>query len=164
MRRLSFALPIALVAIFGILYLNFRRLSPVLVIMATLPFGVIGSVAGLRLMGENFSVSSAVGCIALLGQLVLAGIVLCTRIDEHHAAGAPDTLAGGVGIAFRPVMLTSSIALFGLVPAALSHAMGSETQRPFAIAIIAGLVAGVPAVLFLLPGAYFSLLQRFARR
>ena len=154
MRRLAVSLPLALAAIVAILWANFRRWRPTLLIVALLPFGVLGGVAGLRAMGENFSVSSAVGCIALLGQVVLAGVLVCTRVDEALAAGDADPLSTGTQAALKPVLLTTALALLGLVPAALSHAMGSETQRPFAIAIIAGLVAGIPAMLFLLPVAY----------
>jgi cobalt-zinc-cadmium resistance protein CzcA len=158
LKRLALSLPVAIGAIAVILYGNFRQARPVAFIMAMLPFAVGGAVAGLRLMGENFSVSSAVGCIALVGQVVLAGIVVCSKIDETRERHGDPWV--GVGEAFRPVMLTSSIALFGLVPAALSHAMGSETQRPFAIAIIAGLLAGVPTVLLLLPLFYRPLQRR----
>lgn len=154
MQRLAVALPLALAAITAILYAIFRRLKPTLIILGTLPFAVIGGVAGLRAMGENFSVSSAVGCIALLGQVVLAGVLLCTRIDEAREAGSADAMREGSAVALRPVLLTTSLALLGLLPAAMSHAMGSETQRPFAIAIIAGLLAGIPTLLFLLPIAY----------
>jgi cobalt-zinc-cadmium resistance protein CzcA len=154
MRRLGISLPLALLAIVAILYANFRRWRPTLLIVSLLPFAVFGGVAGLRAMGENFSVSSAVGCIALLGQVVLAGVLVCTRIDEAVAVNDPDPVRTGTQTAFKPVLLTTSLALLGLVPAATSHAMGSETQRPFAIAIIAGLVAGIPAMLLLLPVAY----------
>jgi cobalt-zinc-cadmium resistance protein CzcA len=154
MRRLGISLPLALLAIVAILYANFRRWRPTLLIVSLLPFAVFGGVAGLRAMGENFSVSSAVGCIALLGQVVLAGVLVCTRVDEAVAVNDPDPLRTGTQTAFKPVLLTTSLALLGLVPAATSHAMGSETQRPFAIAIIAGLVAGIPAMLLLLPVAY----------
>jgi len=154
MRRLAIALPLAVFAIIAILYANFRRWRPTLMIVAFLPLALIGAVAGLRLMGENFSVSSAVGCIALIGQLVLAGVLICSRIDEAAEANSIEAMREGAETAFRPVVLTTSLALLGLLPAALSHAMGSETQRPFAIAIIAGLLAGIPAILFLLPVAY----------
>ncbi|MFO0604169.1 MAG: CusA/CzcA family heavy metal efflux RND transporter [Polyangiales bacterium] len=154
MKRLGVTLPLALLAIVGILWGNFRRWSPTLRIVALLPFAVVGGIAGLRAMGENFSVSSAVGCVALLGQVVLAGVLVCERIDEARRRGDADPLASGAQDAFKPVLLTTSLALLGLVPAALSHAMGSETQRPFAIAIIAGLVAGIPAMLVLLPVTY----------
>ncbi len=153
LRRLGAVLPVALAVIVAILQANLRSARVTARIVATLPFAVAGGVAGLRAMGENFSVSSAVGCIALLGQVVLAGVLVCGRIDEARAHGEADPVMAGARVAFKPVMLTASLAMLGLVPAALSHAMGSETQRPFAIAILAGLVAGVPAALLLLPVA-----------
>jgi cobalt-zinc-cadmium resistance protein CzcA len=156
MLRLSLAVPVALGAILGLLYFDFRRWTPTLAIFLLLPIAVTGAVSGLRLMGENFSVSSAVGCIALLGQVVLSGVIVCTRYnqackrtEERRAA-----LLEGASIAFRPVLLTTMLAMLGLLPAAMSHAMGSETQRPFAIAIVAGLIISLPAVLFLLPVFY----------
>lgn len=154
MRRLAIALPLALAAIAAILYANFRKLRPTWMILGVLPFAIAGAITGLRLMGENFSVSSAVGCIAVIGQIVLAGVIVCSRIDEQRMEGAREPTVAGLAVAFRPVLATISLALLGLIPAALSHAMGSETQRPFAIAIIAGLVAATPVVLLLLPLAY----------
>ena len=154
MRRLGVALPLALLAIVGVLYINFKRWYPTLLIMGFVPLAMAGSVAGLRFLGENFSVSSAVGCIALLGQVVLAGVTVCARIDHARHAGAADGLIDGARDAFRPVLLTTVLALFGLLPAAMSHAMGSETQRPFAIAVVAGLFLVTPALLVLLPLLY----------
>ncbi|MBL8602357.1 MAG: efflux RND transporter permease subunit [Myxococcales bacterium] len=151
LRRLGVAFPIALAVIVALLYAHFRRWAPTLKIVAMLPFALVGAVVGLRLAGQNFSVSSAVGCIALLGQVVLAGVLLCARIDEAAAQGEPDPVEKGAAVAFKPVLLTTSLALLGLVPAATAQAMGSETQRPFAIAILSGLVAATPAVLLLLP-------------
>jgi cobalt-zinc-cadmium resistance protein CzcA len=154
MRRLALSLPAALAAILGILFLNFGRLRPTLVIAAFLPLACFGAVAGLRLAGELFSVSGAVGCIALLGQVVLSGVVLCGAIDRAAADGEPNPAIAGARAALRPVLLTTALALLGLVPAALSQAMGSETQRPFAIAIVAGLVVTTPVMLALLPLLY----------
>jgi len=156
MLRLSLAVPVALGAILGLLYFDFRRWTPTLAIFLLLPVAVIGAVSGLRLMGENFSVSSAVGCIALLGQVVLSGVIVCTRYNQARKSIEDRRIAllEGAGVAFRPVFLTTMLAMLGLLPAAMSHAMGSETQRPFAIAIVAGLLVSLPAVLFLLPVIY----------
>ena len=151
MRRLAVTVPPALVCILLILYWIFRRARPMAAIGAMLPIAVLGAVAGLRLAGENLSVSAAVGCVALLGQVSLAGILVCSRIDEAAARDADDPLVEGTREALRPVLLTTALAVLGLVPAATSHAMGSETQRPFAIAIVAGLVTVLPMVLFALP-------------
>jgi outer membrane protein, heavy metal efflux system len=97
-----------------------------------------------------------VGCIALLGQVVLAGVTICARIDAAREHGSEDPMVEGARDAFRPVLLTTALALLGLLPAAMSHAMGSETQRPFAIAVVAGLLVIAPAVLFILPMLYVS--------
>jgi cobalt-zinc-cadmium resistance protein CzcA len=162
MNRLALAVPIALTVIIGVLYANFGKWAPTLTIFGFLPVAVIGAVAGLNLLNENFSVSSAVGCIALLGQIVLSGVIYCTQIA---AARTPETtrremLLSGAGEAFRPVLLTTMLALLGLVPAAMSHSMGSETQRPFAIAIVSGLLISLPAIQFILPCIYASLVSR----
>ena len=154
MKRLALTVPLALCAVLGILYAHFRRVRPAFLILGALPFGIVGAIAGLRLMGENFSVSGAVGCIALLGQMVLAVVLLLTRIEEAELQGEGNPIVEGAKTAFRPVMLTTSLAVLGLTPSALSHAMGSETQRPFAIAILAGLIIGIPMIMLLLPLAY----------
>jgi len=151
MRRLGVVLPFALGAIFAILSAYFGSTRPAVTILGVVPFALAGAVAGLRLMGESFSVSSAVGCIAAIGQVVLAGVIVCSGIDERRRAGSEDAAREALAVAFRPVLATTSLAVLGLLPAALSHAMGSETQRPFAIAIITGLIAAAPATLFLLP-------------
>lgn len=154
MKRLGLIVPLVLLAMMGVLYWNFGRLRPALVIMAFLPLSAIFALASLHLMGEHFSVSAAVGCITLLGQITLVGVLLCTRIDHAQTSGEADPTLEGARVALRPVLLTVSLAAIGLVPAALSHGMGSESQRPFAIAIIGGLVATVPLVLLLLPLFY----------
>jgi cobalt-zinc-cadmium resistance protein CzcA len=161
MRRLGITVPIALCVIVAVLFTNFGRWAPTLTILAILPMAVIGSIAGLRALGENFSVSSAVGCIALLGQIVLSGVIYCEQLlrarrtnDDRRGA-----LLAGAREAFRPVLLTTALAGFGLVPAALSHSMGSETQRPFAIAIVSGLLVSLPIVTFAMP-IFFSMVVK----
>lgn len=164
MRRLGISVPLALVVIVGVLFLNFGRWAPTLTILALLPVAALGAVAGLRTFGVNFSVSSAVGCIALLGQVVLSGVIECTQylaaLDAKHERR--QALLVGAREAFRPVMLTTMLALLGLVPAALAHGMGSETQRPFAIAIVSGLVVSLPAVTLLLPVVFSTIVPRAA--
>lgn len=163
MRRLGVTVPMALCVIVGVLFTNFNRWAPTLVILMLLPVAALGAVAGLRLMHVNFSVSSAVGCIALLGQVVLSGVIECTQYLRALAAtrNRRQALLQGAEEAFRPVMLTTTLALLGLVPAALAHGMGSETQRPFAIAIVSGLVASLPAVTLVAP-IMFSMIVRHA--
>lgn len=151
MARLAVAMPVSLSVIIGILFFIFRRWRPTLLVISLVPLAVVGAVGGLALLGENFSVSSAVGCIALLGQVVLAGVTLCSRIDEAASLGDADPCISGARDALRPVLATSALAALGLVPAAFSHAMGSETQRPFAIAIVSGLLIITPILLMVLP-------------
>lgn len=154
MKRLGVTVPLALLLVALILRALFGRWKPALAILSLLPVAVLGAVAGLRLAGENLSVSAAVGCVALLGQVALGGVLVCERVDEAAEHGDETPSLTGAVEALRPVLLTSTLAALGLVPAALSHAMGSETQRPFAIAIIAGVVSALPAVLLLLPLVY----------
>lgn len=154
MGRLSVIVPLVLLAMLAVLYWNFGSIRPAVVIMGFLPISTIFAVSSLQAMGEHFSVSAAVGCITLLGQITLVGVLLCTRIDHEAKTGASDAAISGARIALRPVLLMACLAAIGLVPAALSQGMGSESQRPFAIAIIGGLITTVPLVLILLPLFY----------
>jgi len=161
MARLAITVPIALLVIVCVLFGNFGLWAPTLTILAVLPIAVVAAVAGLRGLGENFSVSSAVGCIALLGQIVLSGVITCTAYLKARETKTDrrEALLTGARESFRPVVLTTTLAGLGLVPAALSHAMGSETQRPFAIAIVSGLVASLPVITIVMP-IFFSLIAR----
>lgn len=154
MRRLAMVVPATLAAILGILFWNFQRWAPALLVMALLPLASVVAVALLRLTGENFSVSAAVGCITLLGQVTLGGVLVCSRVEETAQRGEAEPIVEGAVSALRPVLLALGLAGLGLLPAALSHGMGSESQRPFAITIIGGLFAAVPLVLVVLPALY----------
>jgi outer membrane protein TolC len=154
MARLATVVPLTLTAMIGILFVNFRRWKPTLLILALLPLSGLCSIAFLRLTGEHFSVSAAIGVITLLGQVTLSGVLVCTRIDLKARIGAADPVIEGAAVALRPVMLTVCLAAFGLVPLALSDGMGSESQRPFAIALIGGLIAAFPMVMLLMPLFY----------
>ena len=113
-------------------------------------------------MTGGVSVSAAVGFIALLGQACLASLLLVSVVDERRRAGEAMTaaLTGGAASRFRVVLMTAMLAILGLMPAALSHGVGSETQRPFAVVIIGGLLTAVPATLFVLPVLYSVLVRR----
>ena len=154
MRRLAVVVPLTLLAMVGILFANFRRWRPTLLIMALLPLALVVAVAFLQLAGQNFSVAAAIGCVTLLGQVTLGGVLVCSRIDERAAEGAADPVGEGASIALRPVLLTMALAALGLVPAALSTGMGAESQRPFAITIVGGLLGAIPLVLLVLPLLY----------
>ena len=154
MQRLAVVVPLTLLAMIAILFANFRRWAPTLLIIGLLPAALLAAVVFLKLSGNNFSVSAAVGCVILLGQVTLCGVLVCSRIDEQALANVADPIRMGVETALRPIFLTVSLAALGLVPAALSMGMGAESQRPFAITIIGGLLATLPLVLILLPVLY----------
>jgi len=161
MKRLSFAVPISLAVIVLLLYLNFRSWRRPFLVMATLPLGIVGAIIGLRITHLHFSVSAAIGCVALVGQMVLGSVLSMERVIEERAHGreGEEAIRLGFARAFRPVTLASALALLGLVPLAMSKGMGAETQRPFAVAILFGGMVGVPALLLLLP-IFESLAER----
>lgn len=156
MKRLALILPVALGLILALLWLAFGRARSALVVIAATPLALPGAALALWLTRVPVSVSAVVGGIALLGQTVLAGVVIVSSVNELRAEGyARDAaLVEGASRRLRAVMLTALLAALGLVPAALSHAMGSETQRPFALVIVGGVTFATPMLLFVLPLLY----------
>ncbi len=156
MRRLAVIVPVAVLIICLLLYGAFGRVRSALVVLAAAPLCLPGAALALRLAGVNLSVSAVVGGIALLGQTVLAGVVVVSSINELRDSGAPPVVAVVEGTArrMRAVLITAALAALGLLPAALSHAMGSETQRPFALVIVGGVTLATPLLLFVLPTLY----------
>jgi cobalt-zinc-cadmium resistance protein CzcA len=125
-------------------------------VLAVAPLAMSGGVFGLSAAHIPLSVSAAVGFIALLGQVCLASLLVVSAIEQRRRAG-DDLLAAltaAISGRFRMVLLTALLAILGLLPAALSRSVGSETQRPFAIVIISGLLTAVAVTLFVLPFAY----------
>jgi cobalt-zinc-cadmium resistance protein CzcA len=127
-------------------------------VLATLPAALPGALGALALAKVNLSVSAAVGFIALLGQTVLAGLVMVSSIDQLRAEDPTlplrDAVVQGVSRRLRAVLVTALLASLGLLPAALSHAIGSETQRPFALVVVGGVLIGTPLVLTIIPALY----------
>ena len=116
----------------------------------------LGGLLALVLTGTHFSVSSGVGFLALFGVSVQTGVIMLEYINQLRARGDSivDAAVDGAVLRLRPVMMTMLVATFGLVPAALSHAIGSDSQRPFAIVIVGGLIAALAMSLVLLPTLY----------
>lgn len=156
MRRLAMIVPIAVLLICLLLYGAFGRARSALVVLAAAPLCLPGAALALDVAGVNLSVSAVVGGIALLGQTVLSGVVIVSSINELREAGVNYTVAVVEGTArrMRAVLITAALASLGLLPAALSHAMGSETQRPFALVIVGGVALATPLLLFALPTIY----------
>ena len=155
-RRLLFILPITVLVIFIILYGMFRAVKWALLILGVVSLAPIGGLLALLITGTHFSVSSGVGFLALFGVSVQTGVIMVEYINQLRARGhsIEDSAIEGAVLRLRPIMMTMLVATFGLVPAAMSHAIGSDSQRPFAIVIVGGLVAALAMSLVLLPTLY----------
>ena len=155
-KRLSAVVPVALGLIFLTLFSTFRSVRQSVLVLANIPFALIGGVFGLWLTGEYLSVPASVGFIALLGIAVLNGIVMVTYFNQLRALGRPihEVVTEGALRRLRPVLMTASIAAFGLVPLLFAQGPGSEIQRPLAIVVIGGLVSSTLLTLFILPMLY----------
>ena len=152
-KRLSIVVPVALGLIFITLFSTFRSVRQSLLVLANIPFALIGGVFALWLSGEYLSVPASVGFIALLGISVLNGVVMLTYFNQLLAEGRPldEVVTEGALRRLRPVLMTASIAAFGLLPLLFAAGPGSEIQRPLAIVVIGGLVSSTLLTLFMLP-------------
>jgi cobalt-zinc-cadmium resistance protein CzcA len=151
--RLIVVVPITLVCIFFILFTAFHSARLALIILLNVPLAAIGGIVGLALARLPISVSALVGFVALFGASVQNGVILLERIRQLVNEGHPvsKSVVQGAVARLRPVLMTSGMAALGLLPAALSHAIGAETARPFAIVIVGGLVSSTLLTLFVLP-------------
>jgi len=155
-RRLMIIVPITILVIFIIIYTMFRSAKWALLILAVVAMAPLGGLLALLITGTHFSVSSGVGFLALFGVSVQTGVIMLEYINQLRAKGytVVDAAVEGAVLRLRPIMMTMLVATFGLVPAALSHAIGSDSQRPFAIVIVGGLVAALAMSIILLPTLY----------
>jgi len=154
--RLAVIVPLTVLIIFILLYTMFRSAKWALLILAIVTMAPIGGLLALLLTGTHFSVSSGIGFLALFGVSVQTGVIMLEYINQLRARGYTivDAAIEGAVLRLRPIMMTMLVATFGLVPAALSHAIGSDSQRPFAIVIVGGLIAALAMSLVLLPTLY----------
>lgn len=154
--RLMVVLPVSLILIFAVLYATLNSIRASLLILLNIPFAVVGGIVALALSGEYLSVPASVGFIALLGIAVLNGLVLVSYFRQLREEGVPMAEAVRLGAArrMRPVLMTASIAAFGLVPLLFATGPGSEIQKPLAIVVIGGLVSATMLTLILLPMLY----------
>ncbi len=154
--RLLIVLPITILIIFILLYTMFKSLKWALLIMVNVAIAPIGGLLALWFTGTNFSVSSGVGFLALFGVSVQTGVIMLEYINQLRARRftVEDAAVEGAVLRLRPIMMTMLVATLGLLPAALSHAIGSDSQRPFAIVIVGGLIAALVMSVFLLPTLY----------
>jgi cobalt-zinc-cadmium resistance protein CzcA len=155
-QRLAIVVPIALSLVFLLLYATFNSISQAILILSNIPFAMIGGVFALWLSGEYLSVPASVGFIALLGIAVLNGVVMVSYFNQLANQGMviAQVVIEGAKRRLRPVLMTASIAAFGLVPLLFATGPGSEIQRPLAIVVIGGLVSSTLLTLILLPMLY----------
>ena len=161
-RRLLLVLPVTILVIFIILYAMFQSVKWALLILTNVAMARIGGLLALMITHTNFSVSSGVGFLALFGVSVQTGVIMLEYINQLRVQGyTPEEAAvEGAVLRLRPIMMTMLVATLGLLPAALSHGIGSDSQRPFAIVIVGGLISDLVMSIFLLPVLY----TWFARR
>jgi cobalt-zinc-cadmium resistance protein CzcA len=159
MARLSVIVPISVLIIFLLLFNAFKSFRSSLLIIANIPFSMIGGILALWLTGIYLSVSAAIGFIALFGQSVLNGVVMVALFDElkRHGKSPQEAVSSGAVMRLRTVLMTALLASLGLLPMALSHGIGAETQKPLAVVVIGGLVSATLLVLYVLPVLYVML-------
>jgi cobalt-zinc-cadmium resistance protein CzcA len=155
-RRLAFIVPITLLLMAGILYSAFQSWKWVLLIMAVVGLSPLGGLLSLLATGTHFSVSSGLGFLALIGVSVEIGVIMVEYINQLRVRGRSviDAAKEGASLRLRPIMMTMLVATLGLLPAALSHDIGSDSQRPFAIVIVGGLIVELFISVILLPALY----------
>jgi cobalt-zinc-cadmium resistance protein CzcA len=154
--RLLIIVPITVLLIFIILYSMFRSFKWAILILLNVMLARIGGLLALLITHTNFSVSSGVGFLALFGVSVQTGVIMLEYINQLRARGhtIEDSAVEGAVLRLRPIMMTMLVATLGLLPAALSHGIGSDSQRPFAIVIVGGLISDLVMSIFLLPTLY----------
>ena len=154
--RLFLIVPLTIVLIFVILYMMFNSLKWAVLLLANVMMAPLGGMLALLFTHTNFSVSSGIGFLALFGVSVQTGVIMLEYINQLRARGyvVMEAAIEGAVLRLRPIMMTMLVATLGLLPAATSHAIGSDSQRPFAIVIVGGLIAALVMSVFLLPTLY----------
>jgi cobalt-zinc-cadmium resistance protein CzcA len=156
MARLRLMVPVALVLIFVLLYLNFRAVRPVMLILTNIPLALVGGILGLKASGLYLSVSASVGFIALFGIAVLNGLVMVEFFRNLEASGASrrHAVEEGAELRLRPVLMTAATTALGLLPMVWASGIGSEVQRPLAVVVVSGVVTSTLLTLMVLPVLY----------
>ena len=164
MKRLSWIVPLSIAVIFLLLFDAFGSFRSALLIISNIPFAMIGGIVALWVTGIPLSVSAAIGFIALFGQAVLNGVVMVSYFNQLRGEGVAleEAVVQGAMVRLRTVLMTALLAMLGLLPMAMSNAIGAETQRPLAVVVIGGLISATFLTLFVLPTFYRVLHRREA--
>jgi len=152
-KKLSQVVPISIIIIFIILFITFGNARDSLLVLVNVPFALIGGILALHITGTIFSISAGIGFIALFGICIQNGVILITVFKQnlYEKLSLEDSLKFGVKERTRPVVMTALMAMIGLLPAAISTGIGSETQKPLAIVVIGGLVTATVLTLLIFP-------------
>jgi len=155
-RRLMLVLPVTIMLIYALLYMMFKSGKWATLILANVSMAPLGGLLALLITGTHFSVSSGVGFLALFGVSVQTGVIMLEYINQLRVNGHSihEAAVEGAVLRLRPIMMTMLVATLGLLPAATSHGIGSDSQRPFAIVIVGGLITALAISVFLLPTLY----------
>ena len=164
MARLKMMVPVSLIFIFILLYLNFRDARPVFLILVNIPLALVGGVIGLKLFGMYLSVSASVGFIALFGIAILNGLVMVEFFRTLESEGKPrrEAVEEGAEMRLRPVLMTAATTALGLLPMVWASGVGSEVQRPLAVVVVFGVVTSTLLTLMVLPVLYDRLGSKVA--
>ena len=166
LKRLALIVPATIFFIFVLLYTAFNSVRYAALILANVPFATIGGIVALAITGQYLSVPSAIGFIAVFGAAMLNGIVLVSFLNQQRGSGLSvrEAVVRGTALRLRPVLMTASVAILGLVPMLLSSGVGAETQRPLATVVVGGLITSTLLTLLLLPVLYDWMETRAERR
>ena len=164
-KRLSQVVPISILIIFLILFIMFGDIKDAGMVLMNVPFAIIGGIAALLITGTNFSISAGIGFIALFGICIQNGVILISvfkknlqKVKKHefNTHTLENAIKQGVESRVRPVVMTALMAAIGLLPAALSNGIGSETSKPLAIVVIGGLITATTLTLLVFPLFFFA--------
>ena len=166
LAKLALIVPVTIFFIFVLLYTAFNSVKYAVLILANVPFATIGGLLALFVTGQYLSVPSAIGFIAVFGVAMLNGIVLVSFLNELRDKGLSprEAVTQGTELRLRPVLMTASVAILGLVPMLLSSGVGAETQRPLATVVVGGLITSTLLTLILLPVLYEWMENRAERK
>ena len=156
-KRLNQVVPISLLAIFFLLFVMFGNVKDASLVLVNVPFALIGGILALHITGMNFGISAGVGFIALFGICVQNGVILISEFTKNIRKKIllPEAIKEAVKVRTRPVIMTALMAAIGLMPAAVSTGIGSESQKPLAIVIIGGLITATIFTLLVFPVIYW---------